>query len=239
MNDVSEQLLKQEQEVQLRLAHQVQQQFYRPAPSLSGFDIAGAAYPAYETSGDYFDFITMPHGSLCIAVGDVEGLGFGSALVMALTRAYVRSFVALGLEVDQILTQVNRMLLQDLGDGFFVTLSLDVRSRSLVYAGAGHVPGYILERVGYGGAHAGKQRASPRTVSRHQIFPQFRKSSARGRDSSSLDRWSYRIERPKWERIGRRPRAEVRAPTSRRKRERDCGQGLPDSTRIRIRWSSE
>jgi serine phosphatase RsbU (regulator of sigma subunit) len=52
----------------------------------------------------------MPHGSLCIAVGDVEGHGFGSALVMALTRAYVRSFVALGLEVDQILTQVNRML---------------------------------------------------------------------------------------------------------------------------------
>jgi serine phosphatase RsbU (regulator of sigma subunit) len=151
MNDVSEQLLKQEQEVQLRLAHQVQQQFYRPAPNLSGFDIAGAAYPAYETSGDYFDFITMPHGSLCIAVGDVEGHGFGSALVMALTRAYVRSFVALGLEVDQILTQVNRMLLQDLGDGFFVTLalaSLDVRNRSLVYAGAGHVPGYILNESG-------------------------------------------------------------------------------------------
>jgi Stage II sporulation protein E (SpoIIE) len=50
--------------------------------------------------------------------------GFGYALVMALTRAYVRSFAALALEVDQILTQVNRMLVQDLGDGFFVTLAL-------------------------------------------------------------------------------------------------------------------
>lgn len=151
LNDVSEQLLKQEQEVQLRLAHQVQQQFYRPAPDVPGFDLAGAAYPAYETSGDYFDFIAMPHGSLCIAVGDVEGHGFGSALVMALTRAYVRSFAALGLEVDQILTQVNRMLVQDLGDGFFVTLSLaslDIRNRSLTYAGAGHVPGYILGETG-------------------------------------------------------------------------------------------
>lgn len=151
MNDVSQQLLKQEQEVQLRLAHQVQQQFYRQAPNLPGFDIAGTAYPAYETSGDYFDFIPMPHGSLCIAIGDVEGHGFGSALVMALTRAYVRSFAALGLEVEQILTQVNRMLVQDLGDGFFVTLSLaslDVRNHSLVYAGAGHVPGYVISETG-------------------------------------------------------------------------------------------
>src|SRR5262249_14162921 len=44
--------------------------------------------------------------------------GFGSALVMALTRAYVRSFAALGLEVDEILTLLNRMLVQDLSDGF-------------------------------------------------------------------------------------------------------------------------
>jgi serine phosphatase RsbU (regulator of sigma subunit) len=57
----------------------------------------------------------------------------------------------MGLEVDQILSQVNRMLVDDLGDGCFVTLmlaSLDVGSRSLVYAGAGHVPGYVLNPSG-------------------------------------------------------------------------------------------
>jgi len=84
-------------------------------------------------------------------VGDVEGHGFGSALVLAFTRAYVRCFAALGLEVDQILTQVKRMLVQDLGDGFFVTLalaSLDICNRSLVYAVAGYIPGYILGESG-------------------------------------------------------------------------------------------
>src|SRR5581483_11239437 len=127
--DISEDLKIQEREVQLRLARQIQQKFYRPAPVIPGFDLAAAAYPAYETSGDYFDFISLPHRRLGIAVGDVEGHGFGSALVMALTRAYIHSFVAMGLEVDQILTQVNRMLVDDLGDGCFVTLmlaSLDV-----------------------------------------------------------------------------------------------------------------
>ena len=94
MQDITEALNRQEQEVQLHLARQKQQKFYRAAPSVSGFDVAAAAYPAYETSGDYFDFIPLPHNRLGIAVGDVEGHGFGSALVMALTRAYVHSFAA-------------------------------------------------------------------------------------------------------------------------------------------------
>lgn len=151
IRDISEVLNRQERDVQLRLAHQIQQKFYRHAPAVPGFDFAAAAYPADETSGDYFDFISLPHNRQCIAVGDVEGHGFGSALVMALTRAYVHSFATMGLEVDQILTQVNRMLVDDLGDGCFVTLmlvSLDVGTRSLVYAGAGHIPGYVLSASG-------------------------------------------------------------------------------------------
>jgi PAS domain S-box-containing protein len=147
MQDITEALNRQEGEVQLRLARQIQKKFYGVAPVIPGFDLAGAAYPAYETSGDYFDFIPLPHNRMGIAVGDVEGHGFGSALVMALTRAYVHSFAAMGLEVDQILTRVNQMLVKDLGSGCFVTLmlaSLDLESRSLVYSGAGHVPGYVL-----------------------------------------------------------------------------------------------
>jgi serine phosphatase RsbU (regulator of sigma subunit) len=142
---------KQEHQVQLRLARQVQERFYRSAPKIPGFDVAAGAHPAYETGGDYFDFIPLAHNRVCIAMGDVEGHGFGSALVMALTRAYVRSFAALGLEIDQILALVNRMLLNDLGDRCLVTMlliSLDVPHQSFVYVGAGHVPGYVLDGSG-------------------------------------------------------------------------------------------
>lgn len=150
MHDITGFQKKQEQEVQLRLARDVQRQFYATPPEVPGFDIAAAAFPAHETGGDYFDFIPMPHG-LAIAVGDVEGHGFGSALVMALTRAYLRSFAALGLELEQMLTQVNHMLLQDLGSECFVTLALaylDVHKRSLTYASAGHVPSYVFDESG-------------------------------------------------------------------------------------------
>jgi sigma-B regulation protein RsbU (phosphoserine phosphatase) len=147
LQDVTELRRKQEQEVQLRLAREVQQRFYGAAPVMPGFDLGAAAYPANETGGDYFDFIPMPNDCLAIAVGDVEGHGFGSALVMALTRAYLRSFAAMDLGPDQILAQVNQMLVKDLESECFVTLALarlDLRRRLLTYCGAGHVPGFVL-----------------------------------------------------------------------------------------------
>jgi len=73
--------------VSYALAREVQQRYYNATPSLPGFDIAAAAYPADETEGDYFDFIPQLDGSLYIVVADIAGHGFGSALVMAETRA--------------------------------------------------------------------------------------------------------------------------------------------------------
>src|SRR5580698_1113698 len=138
---------KEEQEFQLQLARDVQRRFYAPPPSVPGFDIGAASHPVYETGGDYFDFITMADGSMVIAVGDVAGHGYGSALVMALTRAYLRSFASIHLEVHEILARINHMLLQDLEQDQFVTLCL-VRLQPehcrLSYANAGHVPGFVL-----------------------------------------------------------------------------------------------
>jgi PAS domain S-box-containing protein len=151
LQDITELRKQEEHEFQLRLARKVQQQFYEFAPAVAGFDLGGASYPAYETGGDYFDFIAMPNGHLGIALGDVEGHGFGSALVMALTRAYLRSFATMDLELDQILVQINSMLARDLEHGRFVTLALarlDVNRRSLLYAGAGHVPSFVLSPAG-------------------------------------------------------------------------------------------
>ncbi|HXM21366.1 MAG TPA: SpoIIE family protein phosphatase [Terriglobales bacterium] len=145
--DITELRKKQEQEFQLQLARDVQQRFYAAAPAVSGFDIGASSHPADETGGDYFDFISMSDGSLVIAVADAKGHGFSSALVMALTRAYVRCFAAMQLELDEILARVNQMLLKDLEHGHFVTLflaRLNPVHQSLSYASAGHVPGFVF-----------------------------------------------------------------------------------------------
>jgi PAS domain S-box-containing protein len=149
--DITDLRKKQEQEFQLHLARDVQQRFYTAAPVLSGFDIGACAHHADETGGDYFDFISMGDGSLVIAVADAKGHGFSSALVMAVTRAYIRCFAAMQLELDEILARVNQMLLKDLEHGDFVTLCLarlNPSRRTLSYASAGHVPGFVFSDSG-------------------------------------------------------------------------------------------
>ncbi len=150
--DITELRKKQEQEVQLRLARNVQQRFYvGEAIRTAGFDIASAAYPAAETGGDYLDMFSMPDGRTCIGIGDVSGHGLSSALVMALTRAYVRSFAQVETDLAKILGRVNHMLFADLQDDRFVTLllvCLDGPNGCLSYASAGHIPGFLVSGFG-------------------------------------------------------------------------------------------
>ncbi len=153
LKDVTERRKQQLQEVQLRLAHGVQQRFYTDtAISVKGFDIASVACPAQETGGDYLDCFSMADGRVCIGIGDVSGHGLDSALVMALTRAYVRSFAQAEADPAKILGHVNRMLKTDhLDDDRFVTLllvCLDGPNRCLSYASAGHFPGFIMNGSG-------------------------------------------------------------------------------------------
>jgi PAS domain S-box-containing protein len=151
LKDVTETRKYHEQEVQLRLARAVQERFYPLAPRVKGLDIAAASHPAAETGGDYFDFIEAPDGALYVAIGDVSGHGFDAALIMALTRSYVRSFATLGMDVGEILGRVNRAIIGDLEPERYVTMllvRLDVEAASLTYANAGHIPGALLDRSG-------------------------------------------------------------------------------------------
>jgi PAS domain S-box-containing protein len=151
LKDITELLKRKEQEVSLRLAREVQQSYYRTTVTLPGFDIAGASHPADETGGDYFDFIRLPDGCLVIAIGDVSGHGISAALIMAETRAYLRSYARTCLDVGEIMTYVNRALADDLDQGRFVTLlviCLDPAKMTATFASAGHESGYLINPSG-------------------------------------------------------------------------------------------
>ena len=148
LKDVTEIRKYHEQEVQLRLARGVQERFNPSTPYVPGLDIAAASHPAAETGGDYFDFIEAPDGVMYVAIGDVSGHGFDAALIMALTRAYMRSFATLGMDVGELLGRVNRALIGDLEAERYVTMMLvrlDVANASIAYASAGHIPGVLLD----------------------------------------------------------------------------------------------
>jgi PAS domain S-box-containing protein len=140
-----------ERESEMDLARAIQRKrLPNAAPSLAGFDIAGASEPARETGGDYLDFIPAPDGSLTLAVGDASGHGLSAALLMAETRAYVRVLSGHDADVGTVLGRANRRVAESVGDEFVTLLlaRLTPGTRTLVYSNAGHWPGYILDPQG-------------------------------------------------------------------------------------------
>jgi PAS domain S-box-containing protein len=147
----TERELRENQE-QLQVAREIQQRLFpKSAPGIEGFDIAGVSYPAEETGGDYFDYLPMMNGNVGVIVGDVTGHGIGPALLMAETRAYLRSLAANREDIGEILTTANRILAEDIGEERYVTLFLgriEPKTRTFAYASAGHPTGYVLSSSG-------------------------------------------------------------------------------------------
>jgi serine phosphatase RsbU (regulator of sigma subunit) len=134
---------------ELAIAGQIQSGFFpRDLPLLDGWELAFSLLPARETSGDYFDFISLPEDRVAILIADVADKGLGAALYMALSRTLIRTFAQ---EYDQQPSLVayftNERILQDASANLFVTAFygvLDRRSGVLNYFNAGHNPQLLL-----------------------------------------------------------------------------------------------
>jgi PAS domain S-box-containing protein len=138
--------------LQLSMAQRIQEHLLPECPpALPGFDIAGASYPAEFVGGDYFDYIQMGDGTICVVLGDVTGHGFASALLMASTHALLRTLALIHSNPGEILALSNTSLFRGTEQNRFVTLllgHLDPRTRSFSYSSAGHPPGYVLDAFG-------------------------------------------------------------------------------------------
>ena len=151
LKDVTEERARQEQEFHLSMAAKIQHRFYDLSEPCEGLDFAVAVNPAATIGGDHVDLLRQPNGEAWVVVGDISGHGFGSALLMAETRAYLRAFAASECDFGRLLSMVNGALTADLDDASFVTLMLvaiDPGRRGYRYASAGHVSGFLIHRSG-------------------------------------------------------------------------------------------
>jgi sigma-B regulation protein RsbU (phosphoserine phosphatase) len=150
--DVTERIRAAAREASLQLARRVQQRLYPLAPpTVPGFDISGTTLAADIIGGDYFDFVTFPGGGLGLVIGDVSGHGFDAAILMAETRAVLRSMSQVEADPGCLLCNVNRVLASDVDENRFVgmvVLNVDPATRECRYANAGHTPGYVLDARG-------------------------------------------------------------------------------------------
>jgi sigma-B regulation protein RsbU (phosphoserine phosphatase) len=140
--DITVQVRAREMEREMQLAHIFQQKLYPIVdPLIPGIELAGAALPAVNVSGDYFDYMIRPGRRLVIAVGDVAGHGFGAALQMVEVRTMLRMLLRGAGFLKDATEDLNRWLCEDSGGNPFVTLLLaeiDLAQSTFQYLGAGH-----------------------------------------------------------------------------------------------------
>lgn len=129
-------------EQELRVARLIQQTLLpREVPKLDGYQIAGYYQPARAVGGDFYDFVRLPDGRLGLIVGDVTDKGVPAALVMATTRAILRSATQQFDRPGRVLEHANEQLVPDIPRNMFVTCLyaiLEPETGRLVYANAGH-----------------------------------------------------------------------------------------------------
>lgn len=117
-------------------------------PSIAGWEIAARLVPARETSGDFYDFISLSDHKLGIVVADVTDKGMGAAIFMALSSTLIRNYASRFPTLPAlILSSVSERILSDTRGGMFVTALfgvLEPHTGRFIYANAGHPPAYLI-----------------------------------------------------------------------------------------------
>ena len=120
----------------------------RSSPVIPGFSVSGLSVPVGAVGGDWYDFIPLSGGRWGLVLADVSGKGMAAALLMSATRGMLRSLASTASGPGEVLTRLNKLLLEDFPDGRFVTMvyaELDPQRRTLRLANAGHLPPLFID----------------------------------------------------------------------------------------------
>ena len=124
--------------------------FPEPTPE-NRLDLHARLIPAFEVSGDLYDFFPGPDGKQFFLVGDVAGKGVAAGLFMAVTRSWIRAESRQFSSPVEILREVNQHLVPENQAFLFVTIILgiyDPISGEISYAQGGHNPAVLLRADG-------------------------------------------------------------------------------------------
>ena len=123
----------------------------KSSPYIPGFVISGLSIPAGAVGGDWYDFISFDDGCWGLVLADVSGKGTAAALLMSATRGMLRSLAQTCTGPGEVLTRLNRLLVEDFPSGKFVTMLLAVlnpSARELTFSSAGHLRPLLVDEHG-------------------------------------------------------------------------------------------
>jgi len=134
----------------LELAQQIQMSFLpRQMPDAPGIAFVAEYKPAYSVGGDFYDVFWLNYDRIGVFIGDVSGKGVSAALLMARISSDLRLAATIEPDPGRALEHVNRIVLERRQTEVFVTgvyLTIDVKTREITVANAGHMAPIIRKR---------------------------------------------------------------------------------------------
>ncbi len=130
---------------ELEIAHDIQRSLLPVMmPQLPGFGLAGGWQAAGDVGGDFYDALALSDDTVLLMVADVMGKGVPAALFATNLRGLMRGLSARFDEPAMLLTRLNSLLYDELSAvSMFITAQValvDVKTRRVTAAGAGHCP---------------------------------------------------------------------------------------------------
>jgi len=135
-------------QAQLSMAEAMQRRLLPPIPPPAhGFEWAALLTPAGRIGGDFFDFLKLAPGLRLTLIADISGKGISAAMALALLRFTFRHVARDTQNPAELATRMSVALYEEWHGSPYVTcviVRVDLVSRTLTYANAGHPPGMLV-----------------------------------------------------------------------------------------------
>ena len=129
---------------ELSAAREIQQRLVPASlPSLAGYQIEAAYFPAQEVGGDFYQILPQQDGALLIVVGDVSGKSLKAAMTGALAIGAIRTLAVENLCPAIFLERLNQQIFEANNGGFITCLCARLEpTGNIAIANAGHLSPY-------------------------------------------------------------------------------------------------
>jgi len=128
---------------ELETARLIQQSILpETVPQIDGLDIAARYVPMAAVAGDFYDFIVVDDKRVGILVADVSGHGMPAALIASMLKIALAAQAVHADNPARVLHGLNQTLCGKFQHQYVTAayMFVDMKKRTLTYAGAGHPP---------------------------------------------------------------------------------------------------
>jgi len=122
-------------------------------PQVSGCTFDAVYEPGFgesDVGGDWYDALTLPDGRIFVSIGDVAGGGLEAAVIVGVARQVMRGIAQLHPNPTLMLDAADRALSLEYPNAVVSTWVglIDLVTRTISYASAGHPPPIVVSRDG-------------------------------------------------------------------------------------------